>query len=110
MKITPPSQVVDLEEEEPKEKTSMEMVEGATKNEEAGTRNMPQTESNTKVFSSRKHIFSQTPRAVYHSKEDLMNQYTVKASMAKSEIRDLFPEVEKTSQFKASLLSVIDVE
>jgi hypothetical protein len=37
MKITPSSKVVDLEEEETKEKTSMEMVEGATKNEEAGT-------------------------------------------------------------------------
>jgi hypothetical protein len=37
MKITPPSQVVDLEEEEPQEKKSMEMVEGATKNEEFGT-------------------------------------------------------------------------
>jgi hypothetical protein len=32
MKITPPYQVVDLEEEETKEKMSMEMVEGATKN------------------------------------------------------------------------------
>jgi hypothetical protein len=110
MKITSSSQIVDLEEEEPKEKTCMEMVEGVTKNEEAGTENRTQTESNTKVFSSRKHIFSQTPGAVYQSKEDLMNQYVVKGSMANSEIRDLFPEVEKTSQFKASLLSVRDVE
>ena len=36
----------------------MEMVEGVTKNEEEGTENMTQTESNTKVFSSRKHILS----------------------------------------------------
>jgi hypothetical protein len=95
MKITSSSQIVDLEEEEPKGKTCMEMVEGETKNEEAVTGSMPQSESNTKVFSSRKHIFSQTPGAVYQSKEDLMNQYVVKGSMANSEIRDLLPEVEK---------------
>jgi hypothetical protein len=39
-----------------------------------------------------------------------MNQYVVKGSMANSEIRDLFPEVEKISQHKASLFSVRDVE
>jgi hypothetical protein len=100
MKITSSSQVVDLEEEEPKEKTCMEMVEGATKNEEAGTGSMPQSESSTKVFSSRKHIFSQTPGAVYQSKEDLMNQYVVKGSMANSEIRDLLPEVERSPSIK----------
>jgi hypothetical protein len=61
MKITSPSQVVDLEEEEPKEKMSMEMVEGATKNEEAGTGSMPQSERNKRVFSSKKNIFSKTP-------------------------------------------------
>ena len=59
--------------------------------------NRAQTESSTKVFSSRKHIFSQTPGAIYQSKEDLMNQYIVKGSMADNEIRDLFLEVEKTS-------------
>ena len=41
MKIKPPSQVVDLEEEEPKEKMSMDMVEGAIKNEEYGIGSMP---------------------------------------------------------------------
>ena len=39
-----------------------------------------------------------------------MNQYVVKGSMANSEIRDLLPEVEKTSQDKVSLLSFKDVE
>jgi hypothetical protein len=52
---------------------SMEMVEGATKKEEAGTGSKPQSESNSRVFSINKHIFSKTPRAVYQSKEDLMN-------------------------------------
>jgi hypothetical protein len=80
MKIISSSQIVDLEEEEPKEKTCMEMVEGVTKNEEVGTENITQTKSSTKVFSSRKHIFSQTLGAVYQSKEDLMNQYVVNGS------------------------------
>ena len=39
-----------------------------------------------------------------------MNQYVVKGSMANSEIRDLFPEVEMISQHKAPLLLVRDVE
>jgi hypothetical protein len=41
MKITPSSQIVDLEEEEPKQKMSMDMVESVTKNEEVGTGIMP---------------------------------------------------------------------
>ena len=73
IKITPPSQIVDLEEEDPKGKTSMKMVEGETKNEEAGTGSMPQNEGSTKVFSNRKHIFGKTPGTFYQSKEDLMN-------------------------------------
>jgi hypothetical protein len=110
MKITSSSQLIDLEDEEPKGKTCMEMVEATTKNEETNTESRPQNESNTKVFSSRKYIFGQTPGAVYQSKGDLINQYAMKGSMANSEIRDLLPEVEKTSQHKASLLSVRDVE
>ena len=39
-----------------------------------------------------------------------MNHYGMKGSMANSEIRDLLPEVERTSQHKASLLLVRDVE
>jgi len=110
MKITSSSQVVDLEEEELKGKTCMEMVEATTKNEETSTEIRPQNESSTKVFISRKYIFGQTPRAVYQSKGDLMNQYAMKGSMENSEIRDLLPEVESASQHKASLLSVRDVE
>jgi FtsZ-binding cell division protein ZapB len=110
MKITSSSQVVDLEEEEIKGKTCMEMVEATTKNEETNTERRPQNESSTKVFSSRKYIFGQTPGVVYQSKGDLINQYAMKGSMVNSEIRDLLPEVERTSQHKASLLSVRDVE
>jgi hypothetical protein len=80
MKITPSSQIVDLEEEEPKEKTSMEMVESATKNEEDGTVSMPQSQRRSRVFNNKKHVYSKTPGAIYQSKEDLMNHYVVKGS------------------------------
>jgi hypothetical protein len=65
MKITPSSQVVDLEEEEPKKKMSMEMVESVTKNEEACTASTTQSKRNPLVFNRKKHIFSKTPGAVY---------------------------------------------
>ena len=39
-----------------------------------------------------------------------MNHYGMKGSMVNSEIMDLLPELERTSQHKASLLSVRDVE
>jgi hypothetical protein len=110
MKITPSSQIVDLEEEEPKEKMSMEMVDRRTKNEEANTESMPQGEINSRVFSSKKHVFSKTPGVVYQSKEDLENQYIVKGNLAMSEIRDLLSEVERISQHKSSLFSDRDIE
>ena len=40
----------------------------------------------------------------------MLHQYVVKGSMANSEIKELFPEVEGTSQRKSHLLSVRDVE
>jgi hypothetical protein len=39
-----------------------------------------------------------------------MNQYVLKGSMANIKIRDLLPKVEKISQHKTSLLSIMDVE
>ena len=75
----------------------MEMVERVTKNEEAGTGSMPRSESSSRVLSSKKHVFGKTLGAVYQSKEDLMNQYVVKGSMANNKIRDLLLEVEKIS-------------
>jgi hypothetical protein len=58
MKITSSSQTIDLEEEEPKGRICMEMVEGETKRKQVVTGSMPQSEINTKIFSRRKHIFS----------------------------------------------------
>jgi hypothetical protein len=53
MKITQSPQIVNLEEEEPKEKMSMEMVESRTKNEEANTKSMPQGESSSRISAAR---------------------------------------------------------
>jgi hypothetical protein len=110
MRVTSPSPIIDLEEEEQKERTGMEMVETAVQNEEINPENKPQNEGSMKVFSSRKHVFGQTPGTVYKSKEDLLHQYVMKGSMENSEIKELLPEVEGTSQRKSHLLSVRDVE
>jgi hypothetical protein len=110
IRSTSPSLVIDLEEEEHKGKTCMEMAETTTQNKEINPENKPHNEGNMKVFSSRKHIFCQTPGKIYQSKEDLLNQYAMKGSMANSEIREIFPEVEGTSQRKPHLLSIRDIE
>jgi hypothetical protein len=89
---------------------NMEMVESRTKNEEASTEGIPQSEGSSRDFSNKKHVFDKTPGAVYQSKEDLANQYVVKGNLAMSEIRDLLPEVERISQHKSSMFSVRDVE
>jgi hypothetical protein len=86
MRATSPSPVIDLEEEEQKGKMCMDMAETTAQNEEINTENKPQNEG------SRKQIFSQTSGIVYYSKEDLLNKYTMKGSMANSEIMDLFPK------------------
>jgi hypothetical protein len=110
MRVTSPSPIIDLEEEEQKEKTCMEMVDTKIQNKEINPENKPQNKGSMKVFSSRKHVFGQTPGTVYQSKEDLLHQYAVKGSMANSEIKELFSELEGTSQRKSHLLSVKDVE
>jgi hypothetical protein len=110
MKITQSPQIVNLEEKEPNEQMSMEMVESGTKNEEVGIGSMLQSEGISRDFNNKKHVFDKTPGAVYQSKEDLENQYDVKGSLAMSEIRDLIPKVERISQHKSSLFSVRDIE
>jgi hypothetical protein len=103
-------QIVDMEEEEPKEKVSMDIVESGTNKEEDGKRSMPQSESNSRDFSSKKHIFYKAPGAVYQYKEDLAKKYVVKGSLDMSEIRDLIPEVENISQHRSSMFLVRDIE
>jgi hypothetical protein len=47
---------------------SMEMVESETKNEEVDKEIMPQSESSSRDFNNKKHIFNKTPGEVYQSK------------------------------------------
>jgi hypothetical protein len=73
MRVTSPSPIIDLEEEEQKEKMCIEMVDTKIQNEEINTENKPQNEGSMKVLSSRKHVFGQTPGTIYQSKEDLLH-------------------------------------
>jgi hypothetical protein len=88
----------------------MDMVESGTSKEEAGKRRIPQSESISKAFSIKKHIFDKTPGATYQSKEDLAKQYAMNGSLAMGEIRKLIPEVERISKHKSYLFSVWDIE
>ena len=81
VKITQSPQIVNLEEEDPQEKMSMDMVESRNKNEEANAESMPQGESSSRTFNNKKHIFSKTPGAVYQSREYLVNRYSMKGSV-----------------------------
>jgi hypothetical protein len=101
IKVTQSPQIVDMEEEKPKEKVNMDMVESGTNNEEAGKRSMPQSERISRDFSNKKHIFDKAPVAVYQSKEYLASQYVVKGSLDMSEIREFIPEVEIISKHKS---------
>jgi hypothetical protein len=88
----------------------MDMVESGTNKEEAGKRSMPQSESSSRAFNNKKHVFDQTPRAVYQSREDVGRQYDEKGNLEMSEIRELIPEVESISQHKSSLFSMRDID
>jgi hypothetical protein len=84
VKITWTTHIVKLEEEEPKEKMSMEVVESITKNEESNIESMPHGEIISRASSNKKHVFNKAAGVVYQSKEDLANQYTVKGNLAMS--------------------------
>jgi hypothetical protein len=110
MKITQSPQIVDLEEEEPKEQVNMDMVESGTSTVEVEKGSKLQSEGSSRTFSSKKHIFDKTSGAAYQSKEDLEKQYVEKGNMAMGEMRELVPEVENISQHKSSLFTVRDIE
>jgi hypothetical protein len=110
MKITQSPQIVDLEEEEPKEQVNMDMVESGTNTVEVEKGSKLQSEGNSRTFSSKKHIFDKTSGAAYQSKEDLEKQYVEKGNLAMGEMRELVPEVENISQHKSSLFTVRDIE
>jgi hypothetical protein len=103
MKITQSPQIVDLEEEYPKEQVNMDMVESGTNTVEFEKRRKLQSEGSSRTLSNKKNIFDKTSRETYQSKEDLEKQYVEKGNMAMGEMRELVPEVENISQHKSSL-------
>jgi polyhydroxyalkanoate synthesis regulator phasin len=109
MKVSQPAQIVDLEEEDPREKVNLDMVEIGTSIVEVEKESKLQSEGSSRIFSSKKYIFK-TSESTYHSREDLAKQYVEKGDIALGEMRDLVPEVENISQHKSSLFTVRDVE
>ena len=79
MNITQSPQIVDLEEEEPKEQVNMDMVESGTRTIKFEEGSKIQSESNSRNFSSKKHIFYKKSGVAYQSKEDLETQYAEKS-------------------------------
>jgi hypothetical protein len=109
-KITQSPQMVDLEEEEPKDQVNMDMLESGIRNVEVWKGIKLQSEGSSRTFSSKKHIFDKEAGETYQSKEHLANKYDEKGNLAMNEMRDLIPEVENISHHKSSLFTVRDVE
>jgi hypothetical protein len=60
MKVSQPAQMVDLEEEEPKEQVNLDMVESGTSTVEVEKETKLQSEGNSRNFSNKKYIFDKT--------------------------------------------------
>jgi hypothetical protein len=110
MKITQSPQIVDLEEEGPREQVNLDMVESGTSTVEVEKERKLQSEGGSRTFSNKKHIFDKTSEETYQSKEDLEKHYAEKGNIVLGEMRDLVPEVENISPHKCSLFTVRDVE
>jgi hypothetical protein len=110
MKIVQPKQIVDLEDEGPRDQLNLNTVESGTNIVEIEERIQFESEGSSRVSHSQKYYFDKAPDAAYQSREDLEKQYDEKRNVALGEIRDLFPEVEKNSQLKSSLFTVRDIE
>ena len=110
MKLTQSPQIVDIEEEEPKDQVNMDMVESGTNTIEVGKGSKLQSEGSSRTFNRKKNIFDKASRAAYQSKEYFAKQYAEKGNLAMSEMRELIPKVEKISQHKSSLFTVRAVE
>jgi hypothetical protein len=97
MKITQSPQIVDLEEEEPKEQVDMDMVESGINTAKVDKGSKIQSEVSSRTFNRKMHIFDKTSGATYQSKEDLEKQYAEKGNFSMGEMRGLVPEVENIS-------------
>jgi hypothetical protein len=111
MKITQSPQIVDLEEEEPREQVNLDIVESGTSTVlEVKKESKLQSEGSSRTFSKNKYIFDRSSKETYQSKEDLTKQCVNKGTIALGEMRDLVPEVENISPHKSFLFIVRDVE
>ena len=68
MKISQLAQIVDLEEEEPKEQVNLDMVESGTNTVEVEKEIKLQSEGSSRTFRSKKYIFDKTSEAFYQSR------------------------------------------
>ena len=105
-----PKQIVDLEDEGPRDQVNLNIVESGTNIVEIEERIHLESEGNSRSFHSQKYYFDKAHDATYQSKEDLAKQYAEKRNVALGEMRDLFREVEKFSQLKSFLFTVRDIE
>jgi hypothetical protein len=110
MKISQSPQIVDLEEEEPKEQVNLDMVESGTSIVEVENERKLQSEGSSITFKNKKNIFDKASGETYQHKEDLAKHYAEKGNIALGEMRDLVPEVENISQHKSSMFTVRDIE
>ena len=70
MKVTQPTQIMDLEEEEPRDQIHLDMVESGI-TIEVEKENKIQSEDRSRTFSNKKYIFDKKSESVYQSREDL---------------------------------------
>jgi hypothetical protein len=68
MNISQSPQIVNLEEEEPREQVNLDMVESGTSTVEVEKESKLQNEGNSRTFSSKKNIFDKKYGETYHSK------------------------------------------
>jgi hypothetical protein len=106
MKIIQPKQILDLEDEGPRDQVNLNIVESGTSIVEIEERNQLESEVISRVFHTQKYYFDKVLDATCLSIEDLAKTYAEKINVALGEMRDLFCEVEKITQQKYSLFTV----
>jgi hypothetical protein len=108
MKIFQPKNIVDLEDEGPRDQVNT--MESGTNIVEIEERSQLESEGSSRAFHSQKYYFGKAPGIAYQSREDLAKQYVEKRNVALGEMRYLFPKVENVSQQRASLFTVRDTK
>ena len=105
-KIIQPKQIIDLEDEGPRDQVNLNNVESGTSIVEIEERSQLESEVISRVFHTQKYYFDKVLDATCLSIEDLAKTYAEKINVALVEMKDLFCEVEKITQHKYSLFTV----